>query len=216
MSELNFNWVKKNFNKDKFTFFEIGCADLGDSVHLKKMMPKANVYAFECASHWLNKNLESSVRNGIHYFHVAVSDIDGYINLYPSLTQHGESHLWSSSIFELKETNSGKTYGNPYKVPSVTIETFCKRLNVKPDFIHIDAEGAELKIFKNLGNIRPKCVWAEIAGFHHYDTKTSFEEFDNLMISLGYECKFNSRADALYCLNGLEVSPYKTKKLKRK
>ena len=215
MSEMNFNWVKENFeNQENFVFFDIGCAILKDSPtsNMQKILTNGKYYAFEAANHWNDinggiDNKEYAKEAGINYYHYAVSDIDGEINLIPSLTENGQQHLWSSSIFKMNDTTSTKIYGNPYSVKSIRLETFCKNENVTPDFIHIDVEGAELKVFKNIGQYKPKCIWAETCTFEHYDTKTTTKEFHKYMQSIGYYIIY-SDYDTLYCKNGFEFTPY--------
>jgi len=211
MSHLNLEWVKTNFSQYPFTFFDVGSADMDDSRRMKELMPLTNVYAFECANHWLDQNIIGSVNAGIHYFHCAVCDIDGTVQIYPSTTQHGIYHPYSSSVFEIEEhaaLNSGKKYGDPYSVTSIRLETFCKKFNVTPDFIHIDVEGAEFKVFQNIGSYIPKCVWAEVCTFDHYKTGTSEEEFSTFMKSLGYYIVCHDNGDMLYCQAGFEITPY--------
>jgi FkbM family methyltransferase len=208
MSSLNLNWIKENFDED-FVFFDVGCMDMRDSAQLKMMMPKAKVYAFECSNALLSVNLNRAIDFGIHYFHTAVCHIDGIIQFRQSLTQYGHQHLDSGSIFGLNPLDEqGKVYAQPYDVRSIRLETFCEKLNLVPDFIHIDVEGAELKVFQNIGNYKPKCVWAEVDTFEHYATGTTRSEFDNLMYSLGYVKIFDSKKDSLYKLTDFEVTPY--------
>ena len=90
------------------------------------------------------------------------------------------------------------------------LDTFCKQHNVTPDFIHIDVEGAEYKVFQNMGEYKPKCIWAEVGVFNCYDTNTSFTEFNQLMTELGYHMVYGppSGPDALYCLNDFKITEY--------
>lgn len=216
MSFLNTNWVIDNFSKkENFTFFEIGSAQLGNTSSIAKVknsLPGGKYYAFEAASHWHEQNELNAIKLGIEYFKYAICDVDGDVLFHPSLTQNGEEHLWSSSIFNL-DTNSntfGKEYGEPYLVKAIRLETFCKNLNVFPDFIHIDVEGAELKVFQNIGEYKPKCIWTEIGAFKHYDTGTTFEEFNAYLEQLGYYKVFTEshQNDALYCQVGFDITPY--------
>lgn len=209
MSDLNLDWVKNNFDENSFVFFDIGCMDMRDSVRVRESMPKAKIYSFEASRDWTNNNLNTAIEYGIHYFQVAVCHIDGTIPFKSSVTQYGNPHLDSGSIFDLNpDDEQGKIYSEPYDVKAIRLETFCNKLNIVPDFVHIDVEGAEYKVFQNIGNYRPKCVWAEVNTFNHYDTKTSREEFDNLMFSLNYNKIFDSFRDSLYCQNNYAVTPY--------
>jgi hypothetical protein len=105
-------------------------------------------------------------------------------------------------------------WGNGYTVPSTTLEAFCTEHNVSPDFIHIDVQGAEHKVFSAIGNIRPSIVWAEISEFNMYDTGTTYDDFRTLLESLGYSEKFKDSWDALYTLNGINVKEYESKQIK--
>ena len=101
-------------------------------------------------------------------------------------------------------------YGDPVTIDSLRLETFCKEHNVIPDFIHIDVEGAELKVFQNIGKYKPNCIWAEVGGFNCYDSNTSYEEFNQLMTDMGYYMVYGppNVADALYCLTDFKITPY--------
>jgi len=209
MSDLNFDWVKNNFDED-LIFFEVGCMNMNDTVRLRQTMPKAKIYTFEASKDWLITNLILAIDYGFHHFPTAVSDIDGEVNFRSSISQYGHQHLDSGSIFDLNpDDRQGKVYTDPYRVKSVRLETFCDRLNITPDFIHIDVEGAEYKVFQNIGKHKPKCVWAEVCTFEHYATGITRKQFDELMYSIGYDKIYNAERDSLYCLKEHKVSPYK-------
>ena len=212
MSFLNLEWIKENFDKDNFVFFEVGSAYIDTSIQVRSLMPNATIYAFEAANHWHESNEPAVIEKQIHYIKCAVSDVDGEILFYPSETQYGKPHPWSGSIFELYkgpgQFDHGKEYGKPYTVKSIRLETFCKEHNVCPDVIHIDVEGAELKVFQNIGEFKPKAVWAEVSAFGHYATGTSYEEFNSYMTSIDYRLVFETHNDGLYCLTDITTTPY--------
>jgi FkbM family methyltransferase len=212
MSFFNFEWLKQNFNKDNFVFFEIGTAYIDTSIRVRSLFPTSEIYAFEAAAYWHEENEELAAQHNIKYFRYAVCDRDGKILFYPSETQNGEPHVWSSSIFELRDAPDnntfGKKYGEPYVVKSIRLDTFCNEHNVCPDMIHIDVEGAEFKVFQGIGPYRPKCVWAEVVTFGHYDTGIDYDDFNSLMESLDYQMTFRTDNDALYCRVGFNTTPY--------
>jgi len=212
MSFFNFEWLKQNFDKDNFVFFEIGTAYIDTSIRVRSLFPTSEIYAFEAAVYWHEENEELAAQHNIKYFRYAVCDRDGEILFYPSETQNGEIHVWSSSIFELRDAQDnntfGKKYGKPYLVKSIRLDTFCNEHNVCPDMIHIDVEGAEFKVFQGIGPYRPKCVWAEVGTFGHYDTGIDYDDFNSLMESLGYYLLERFDNDALYCLNGIIPTTY--------
>jgi FkbM family methyltransferase len=184
---------------------------LGILKSVKRTIPTAKLYGFEAFDYWHAGNEETAFKEDIHYFKGAVSDIDGTIMFNPSLTQHEKDHPFSGSIFKPLDHHlefHQQVYGEPLLISSIRLETFCKEFNVTPDFIHIDTEGAEFKIFQNIGEYKPKCVWSEICGFQVYDTHTSFDDFDLLMTTLGYYKVYSDNSDALYCQLGFEITPY--------
>ena len=209
MSDLNLNWVKQNFDENNFVFFDVGCMNMDDSIKVRQEIPKAKIYAFECSNELYDNNSKRAFDNGIHYFHAAVCHVDGAVPFNPSLTQTGHHHPDSGSIFTVNpQDNHGKIYGTPYDAKAIRLESFCKRFNVIPDFVHIDVEGAELKVFQNVGECKPKCVWAEVVVFEHYLTGTNRSEFDQLMTDIGYNKIFDGSRDSLYCLADYKVTNY--------
>jgi FkbM family methyltransferase len=215
MSKLNLDWVLDNFKNKEFTFFEIGLGDLQSclSPELKKLIPNGNYYTFEAAEYWHGINEPYALEQGINYFKYAVCDRDGDILFNPSLFQNSETHKLSSSIYELSEgaqnSSINKIYGDPYIVKSIRLETFCNDNNIFPDFIHIDVEGAELKVFKNIGKYKPKCIWTETSGFSHYKTETNIEEFNSYLESIGYYLVCIEEENSLYCLKDFKITNYK-------
>jgi len=214
MTQLNLEWVKENFNKENFVLFDIGAAGMEVSRVLRHMMPTAKLYVFEAYDYWHDRNEKICSELNINYNKVVVSDTDGTVMFHPCLTQHGQNYPYSGSIFRPFDFHTEfhkQVYGDPITIDSIRLETFCKEHNVTPDFIHIDVEGAELKVFQNIGQYKPKCIWAEIGAFQCYDSNTSFEEFNQLMSDMGYYMVYgppDNSADALYCQNDFEITTY--------
>lgn len=212
MSNFNYSWLTENLS-DNSILFDIGCADLGgDSRMFKLYFPNGKVYAFECSKYWEEHNKQLAVELGINYYHMAMADHNNGVSFYPSDTNHDHTWPWSGSIYQPGEylDSIGLKFSEPYTVPSTTLNKFCSDNNVVPDFIHIDAQGAEYSIFKDM-TIRPKCIWTEISEFHLYDTNTTYDMFNNMIINYGYEQKYLDNHDSLYVLNDLNFSEYAPK-----
>lgn len=212
MSNLNLNWLAKNLNPNAI-IFDIGAADLNDTRSIKAKLPLATIYAFECSNTWKTQNNQFAVEHGINYYHIAISDTIGTLTFYPSSVLDGLDWPWSGSVCEPGPNllNERWKWGDGYTVPSTTIETFCTEHTVSPDFIHIDVQGAEYKVFSAIGNLRPSIIWAEISEFHMYNTGTTYNDFHTLMKSLGYTEQFKDNHDALYILNKMRVKEYEQK-----
>lgn len=213
MSGINYNWLVENF-PDKGVVFDIGCADLGgDSSAFKRLLPNSQVYSFECSQYWKEHNERLAIEFGINYFHIAMADHSNGVSFHPSIKNHEDNVWpWSGSIYQPGEylDSIGLKFSEAYTVPSTTLNEFCTKYDVIPDFIHIDAQGAEYSIFKDMV-IRPKAIWAEISEFHLYDTKVTYDDFNNMMLSYGYEQKYLDNHDTLYVLSNLNFTEYRAK-----
>lgn len=212
MSKINYLWLKENFN-DNSVIFDIGCADIGgDSRVFKQLFSNSQVYSFECSSHWKEHNEKLASELEINYFHMAMADHNNGVSFYASDTNNEEQWPWSGSIYQPGEylDTIGLKFNEPYTVPSTTLNEFCAKYDVIPDFIHIDAQGAEYSIFKDM-KIRPKAIWAEISEFHLYDTKVTYDDFNNMMLAYGYEQKYVDNHDSLYVRSNLNFTEYSAK-----
>lgn len=212
MSKINYLWLKDNFN-DNSVIFDIGCADIGgDSRVFKQLFSNSQVYSFECSNHWKEHNETLASELGINYFHMAMADHNNGVSFYASDTNNEEQWPWSGSIYQPGEylDTIGLKFNEPYTVPSITLNEFCTKYDVIPDFIHIDAQGAEYSIFKDM-KIRPKAIWAEISEFHLYDTNVTYDDFNNMMLEYGYEQKYVDNHDSLYVRSNLNFTEYSAK-----
>lgn len=209
MSNLNLEWLSANLRPDA-VIFDIGAADLYDTRSIKEKFPTAKIYAFECSNVWEHHNKQLADVYRIDYFHMAISDVTGTLTFHPSAILDGKEWPWSGSVCEPGPNllNERWKWGDSYTVSSITLEAFCNEHKVIPDFIHIDVQGAEYKVFSNIGSIRPSIIWAEISEFHMYNTGTTYENFRTLMESLGYTERFKDNNDALYVLNEMRVKEY--------
>lgn len=211
MSNINLNWLTNNISNPSPIIFDIGAADLTDSITFKNIMPSAELYAFECAEYWKPQNLLRSEQHNINYFHMAISDVSGFDTFYPSETLKDQKWPWSGST--CKPTHHLLTndwvWGDQYTVPCITLNDFCETNNIIPDFIHIDAQGAEYKIFKHLKKeYKPRIIWSEISEFGHYDTKVTYNLFCNMMRELGYIEYCKDGPDSLFIISGEHFTEY--------
>jgi len=56
---INMNWLIQNLKEDSI-IFDIGCADMSDTISYKRTFKKGTVYAFECNDSWKEQNLITS------------------------------------------------------------------------------------------------------------------------------------------------------------
>lgn len=210
MSEFNIEWAKQVFNNE-CVIFDIGCADLHDTLKFRQAFPEATIFAFECENDWKERNFIVSKETNINYFHVAVSDVDGIVDFYPTDTFDNQKWRWSGSIMKPGNElyNERWTWGKSYEVGAISLNTICKTHNIKPDLIHIDAQGAEYSIFKNIDKENcPSVIWAEVSEFHRYETGVTYEEFCLMLNGYGYEERFKNAHDSLFILKDFKTINY--------
>ena len=63
------NFLKQNYHDKEIVIFDIGAADLGDSIQYKHEFPNSKVFSFECNNDWLENNIKKSIEHGIYYNH---------------------------------------------------------------------------------------------------------------------------------------------------
>jgi FkbM family methyltransferase len=207
MSELSLPWLSENFLKNN-VIFDVGCADMGDTVTWKSLLPDNTYYAFECSQAWKEHNEHTAAQLGINYFHVAMSDHCDGVQFYPSDKCDGKEWHWSGTTFEPGHLDNLQ-WGSPYTVASTTLNEFCKTHDITPDLVHIDVEGGEFAVLNNMDpTVRPKAIWAEICILSLHNTNTNYDKFNAMMLSQGYTQIYISTQDALYVRHDVSLTKY--------
>jgi FkbM family methyltransferase len=207
MSSFNLNWINQHkLNKSNLVIFDIGAHNFSDSINFKRNFPNAIVYAFEAD----NVNVEKYGKNaedfGVKVINLAMSDVNGEATFYNSETLDGNEWTCSGSLMKPVTRNgtkeglhAGLLYNTEgYLVKTIKFETFCDEHKITPNVLHIDVQGAEKSVMSAIGKYRPEIVFAETCEFNTYETNTNLKEFDDLMLSLGYEIKQRLEYDTLY------------------
>mgnify|MGYP003670754620 CR=1 FL=1 len=154
---------------------------------LKKVGVMGKVFAFEPQSklyQYIKKIKGLFKWDNVTLEHLALSDSAGTVTLYipDNNAQNGSS---PGATIVAGENHS--TFKKTESVSTETLDTYCKRLNIEPDFLKIDVEGNELKIFQGgintLKKYKPKII-VEIEERHVGQEKV-LETF-KFMESLGY------------------------------
>lgn len=210
MSELNLEWLNKNFNYSDSIFIEIGCADIGsDTLRFKVAIPNAKIYAFDAANIWKDKNLKTANLFELNYIHKAVSYYDGTANFYAG--DYTANDYWEYRG-RLIDPKIQKDIRNWHKEVTgvISLNTFCKQNNIIPSFLHIDTEGEEYNILKNLEEaFWPQAIWLEHWD-HYHSNKDEFVDFNTLnelLLKRNYR-QLYIKHDVLYVKNTYKVSNY--------
>lgn len=91
-------------------------------------------------------------------------------------------------------------------VPCIRLDTFCDDNNIKHvDFLHVDVEGAEHRVVKGFGELRPSILWMETYLGKDYYGKDAYitSELHELVLSMGYYIAEQTSADTLYVLKNI-------------
>jgi len=218
MSSFNLNWINQfNVNKENLVIFDIGAHNFNDSINFKRNFPQSKVYAFEADVFNYEKYGKNAENNGVIVVNMAVSDTDGEAMFYNSETLNGTEWTCSGSLMKprvLEGTNEevnhpGLLYNTEGKMTkTIKFETFCNEQKIVPNVLHIDVQGAEKSVMSAIGNYRPEIIFAETCEFDTYETNTNLQEFDELMISLGYEIKQRLLYDTLYIHKEKTYNPF--------
>ena len=151
-----------------------------------KRKPSSQVHAFEPlpVSHaYLQRNIAiNGVADRVHSYNYGLSDVSGSFDFFIAPTGGTNASLLNVAAASNVRTLVGLT---------LTLDQWCSNLQIRPDFIKCDVEGAELLVFRGgrqtLSEHRPVVFaellrkWSKPFGYHPNDMLAYFAE-------LGYEC----------------------------
>jgi len=188
--------------------FDIGACNFDDSMAFKSAFPNATVIAFEPDQDNLDDYASKAYDVGISIAPIALSDQDGATTFFPSDNLNGKVWRYSGSIMKPRmKPGSREGVNHPgllfddkgYEVQTVRLDTFCKLNSInRIDHIHIDVQGAEMKVLSAMGDLRPQTIFAETCEFDTYETGVTLESFDAFMQQLGYRVERRFEYDTLY------------------
>lgn len=207
MSDFNIAWFVENFGDRKLTIFDIGCADLSDSIRFRRYLPNSTIYAFECAERWQQGNKDLCAQYDINYQNIAVSDHSGTQIFWPTLKTDNAMDVYAGTLCDINEgyPKQRKVFDTGVLVKTSSINDFCRLHSVIPDFIHIDAEGMELRILQSIDfKFEPWLIWAE----NHWKDKIR-RELVKIMQSKGYN-SYNDGFDTLFLKKNTKCSTYQS------
>jgi FkbM family methyltransferase len=152
---------------------------------------KGKVFAFEPQSNlyqYITKMKKLLSWDNVTVEHLALSDAAGSVTLYIPNNKVSAGSSPGATIVEHKDLTA---YGVTEVVDTETLDAYCKRKDIKPDFLKIDVEGNELRVLQGgavtLKNHKPKII-VEIEARHVGEEK-ALETFAYIK-SLGYKGQF--------------------------
>lgn len=179
--------------------FDIGAHHGESVVFLKKVFPDAIIYSFEPDPESYSI-LSGTQIDGVLYFNLAFSDLDGETNFYRNKISHTNSLLKvnknsqdSIGINRALNENDTKYFENfnhKISVKTMSIDSF---LSVNPleqiDLLKIDVQGAERLVLlgasKTLSKV--KVIILEISFYDYYEQQSSFLDVERIIAPFGFK-----------------------------
>lgn len=191
---------KKN---EKILILDIGACEGEESIKYKKIFPRSSIYLFEplpMNQILIMENIEKYELKNVYLESTALSDHDGYTQFYISSGQPNniESNLdWDfgnkSSSLLVPEHNNLPTWLNfdtIIKVQTITLDFFFKKNKIDTiDFIHMDVQGAELKVLEGAKNKIEtiKAIWLEVSNVQLYKEQPLRTDVELFMQNKGFK-----------------------------
>ena len=154
---------------------------------LKKVGDKGKVYAFEPQSSLYQyiKNIKGLFKwDNVTIEHLALSDSQDTVTLYIPTNKASKTSSPEATIVKHKDHSN---FGTTENVSTETLDSYCSQHNIKPNFLKIDVEGNELRIFQGgidtLKKYKPNII-VEIEARHIGQDKV-LETF-KFLESIGY------------------------------
>jgi len=194
----------KLFEKtDKLILFDVGACEGEESIRYSKIFPFSSIYIFEP----LPKNQIHIIENiskynfeNLNLIPFAVSDEDGEAEFYVS-SGHPENLStdldWdfgnkSSSLLSPEKSNnpSWLSFEEKIQVETIKLASFSKKNEISEvDFMHMDVQGAELKVLKGANEFikNIKAIWLEVSDIELYKNQPLRIDIEEFMISNGFD-----------------------------
>ncbi|MBC7409533.1 MAG: FkbM family methyltransferase [Arcicella sp.] len=193
----------KIFNPEaELTILDIGGCEGEEAIRYSRIFPNATIFSFEPLpknQEFINENINKYTATNVKLIPFAISDEAGISQFYVS-SGHPENQStdldWdfgnkSSSLLPPDSRNNHEwlKFNEKIDVPTITLHSFLIDNEIEEvDFIHMDVQGAELKVLfgaKNLIN-KIKAVWLEVSDLEIYKNQPLRSDVEGFMKSNGF------------------------------
>jgi FkbM family methyltransferase len=190
--------------KKQIVIFDVGSCEGEESIRYSRLFPDANIYAFEPLPNnvdMIKFQLDQYHVENVRFFQIALADHIGEADFYVSSGQkyeHVSNEDWdfgnkSSSLLPPHANNQEffpwLKFSEKIKVPLSTIEVICDQNKIEEiDFIHLDVQGAELKVLRGAGPYLKKIntIWMEVENIPLYEGQPLKLEVETYMKGHGF------------------------------
>lgn len=208
---------------DELVIFDIGSCEGEDSIRYAREFPKSRIYAFEplpANMAILQRQVKAYGATQVEAFAIALSDEAGRAAFYVS--SGSPAHLPSTEDWEYgnkassllppegtREHYPWLKFDHSIEVPTETLAAFCAARGInRIDFIHMDVQGAELKVLRGAGDMLPRirAIWLEVERVALYGGQPLAEEVEAFMEENGFVKRLDTlgqvTGDQLYIRSG--------------
>lgn len=198
MTDFRPEWLSQHFpTQPPRVIFDVGAYDAHDAAWFHRMTG-ALVVAFEASRRNFFERCLYQCRD-LRLIHAAVSDENGLATFHDSAGDYQGSGSLLPPVPDLPMSYPGMQFLEPYAVPTVRLDTFVERTQLVPDLLHIDAQGAEMKVLRGLGEaVRPKLIFLETSACGEYQGTPSKADLIVFTLNLGYRLQAELPSDALF------------------
>ncbi len=137
---------------------DIGAHKAGYLFFMRKLVGiKGKVFAFEPQSNlfaYIQKMKAMFRWDNVTIEHLALSDVAGMVKLFIPANKVSKS---SSPGATIVVQNDNAEFGSTENVSTETLDQYCSRKDIQPQFLKIDVEGNELKVFQGGAGILKSC-----------------------------------------------------------
>jgi FkbM family methyltransferase len=215
------------------TVFDIGSCEGEDAIRYGRFFKGAMVYAFEPRPDNLDiirKNLRLfKAEDFVKVEGIALSDEKGSFDFYlssgqPEIATEGWDYGNKSSSLlppsqSMEEHTAWLKFNEKIIIPTDRMDQFCRERSItNVDFMHIDVQGAELKVLQGAGDLlqKTRAIWMEVEAVELYKGQPLKSDVEQFMKTRNFQCVLDTvnavAGDQLYVNNAL-VNPSVIRKL---
>lgn len=190
--------IKLFSKKEKLTIFDIGGCEGEDSIRYSRLFPNAEIFVFEPLPNnqkLIQENFSRFKADKVKLITEALSDIQSFEDFYVSSGRPENMHddmNWnfgnkSSSLLppeKLEDLIPWLKFKDVIKVTTNTLENFVNSYSITViDFVHMDVQGAELKVLKGAGSFitNIKAIWLEVSNDELYKGQAKRNDIELFM-----------------------------------
>jgi|ADurb_Gly_03_Slu_FD_contig_111_24042_length_1931_multi_2_in_0_out_0_2 FkbM family methyltransferase len=201
---MNSDYLYEGFTRliDKrsiHTIIECGSRDGLDTIALEEFFNPDVIYSFECNPESIPVclgNIEGHEK--ILFSNMAVTNIDGRVKFYPTdMRKSPDKNIGASSLFR----HTRGLVQKEIEVEAVRLDTFMQLQNINHiDLLCMDLQGAEPLAIEGLGERIKDVAYiiTEVCDKIFYEGEVPFQQFNDTLEKLGFECLCKKGINALY------------------